>query len=41
MDRLLFLKIYYKPPLSLKRDRDPGALPGTLPEREHYKKCVD
>jgi hypothetical protein len=33
-DGLLFLKTYYKPPPSLKQDReDPGALPGTLPER--------
>jgi hypothetical protein len=33
-DRSLFLETNYKPPPSLKRDReDPRALPGTLPER--------
>jgi hypothetical protein len=33
-DGSLFLETYCKPPPSLLRDReDPGALPGTLPER--------
>jgi hypothetical protein len=33
-DRSLFLETYCKPPPSLTRDwEDPGALPGTLPER--------
>jgi hypothetical protein len=33
-DGSLFLETYCKPPPSSKRDReDPGALPGTLPER--------
>jgi hypothetical protein len=33
-DGSLFLKTYRKPPPSSSRDReDPGALPGTLPER--------
>jgi hypothetical protein len=32
--RLIFLETYCKPPPSSTRDReDPGALPGTLPER--------
>jgi hypothetical protein len=32
--RSIFLKTYCKPPPSLMQDReDPGALPGTLPER--------
>jgi hypothetical protein len=32
--RSIFLETYCKPPLSSTRDReDPGALPGTLPER--------
>jgi hypothetical protein len=42
MDGSFFLETYYKPPPLLKRDReDPGALSDTLPERGHYKKCVD
>jgi hypothetical protein len=33
-DRSLFHETYYKPPPSSSRDQeDPGALPGTLPER--------
>jgi hypothetical protein len=33
-DGSLFLETYCKPPPSSSRDReDPGALPGTLPER--------
>jgi hypothetical protein len=33
-DRSIFLETYCKPPPSSTRDReDPGALPGTLPER--------
>jgi hypothetical protein len=33
-DRSLFLKTYYKPPLSSTQDwEDPGALLGTLPDR--------
>jgi hypothetical protein len=33
-DGSLFLETYCKPPLLSSRDReDPGALPGTLPER--------
>jgi hypothetical protein len=33
-DESLFLETYCKPPPSLSQDReDPGALPGTLPER--------
>jgi hypothetical protein len=33
-DGSLFLETYCKPPLSSSRDwEDPGALPGTMPER--------
>jgi hypothetical protein len=47
-DRSLFLETYCKPPPSSSRDReDPGALPGTLPEREipaggllHHHGCL-